>query len=232
LIVQVSRKIVYPFFILVFGIIFFILIFSAFFSEALAVEDISISSASSTKPLMYFTVVNKSTQVLKDVYYSVYSGGEIKKNLVGGGVMNPLSKVEIVVELPDYTVREYGLTVEAQFVRPKKIVVPVQTSTYAPVEMTVNITNKTNMTVGVVQEISILLCNKSQSSLAEIVLNKNYDAEYFNERAVPIRTPLNANQCKTIESGITPKKVGQTQMTFELIVGSMKRQVTETVTIN
>ncbi|MEK6959251.1 MAG: hypothetical protein AABW59_04360 [archaeon] len=225
----IPRKIVYPFFIGIFTIIFFSGVYLVSFYKPLTVSDAQIS-VEGDHMLLQLMVKNSSYHFVRGADILVKYGDEqITGSIGNGGALGPDENFEVVMELPFAQVNAYDVYVRAPYNRAERIFIPIDPSTLEPVKASVRIT--TNMIVGQKYDVVVELCNISPSDLSDVTWGQVAQGDYFDEKLFPRSIPIRSNECKPLYSTLTPNTPGKTIIEFTLTVGKLVQKFEQEVVI-
>jgi hypothetical protein len=224
--VFVSRKIVYPIFIVIFAIAFFTIVYFVSFSQQLSVENASVEFVGE-KIVLNADIVNNSNHFIRDAEIVV----EMKDEETTAK-LDPLAPKEVfsvVMPLPVSPDLKYDVFVNVPFRKPLHLFFELNESTVKPVNATVQLT--TNMIVGEEYDYIVKLCNVSENDLFEVSWKESVVGDYFAEPLFPRTISLGENECKNLYSTLTPINSGQIKIDFILGVGGIEQNSSHTVNI-
>lgn len=224
--VYVSRKIVYPVFILFFTIIFFSIIFLVSFNQVLSVDDASIEIVGG-KIILKSNISNISNHLVRDSKMLIQMD-EIQ-SIVKIKDLSPGEKFEVISELPFVETLKYEVFVSSPFSKSIKLFFEIDETTVRPVKAQVQLAS--NMIIGKKYDVVVSLCNVSNNDLFEVIWLENTVGKYFDESFFQRSVPLKINECKNLYSTLTPITPGEVQMDFILRVGSLEQKYSHKIII-
>jgi hypothetical protein len=227
--VFVSRKIVYPIFILVFILIFFSMIFLFSFNQVLAVSNANIEFTGENIALKA-DINNISNSVVRNVELIVITKNNSETFKLKD--LNVGENFELIKELKLSEDLSYEIFIRAPFSRPIRLFFELDQSTIEPVKAVVQIAS--NMTVGQEYDVVVRLCNESNNDLLDVAWSTSSQQKFFEEAFVD-RTLVNGlriNECENLYSTLTPIKVGDARINFSLKVGSLIQNYSHVVRIS
>ncbi len=222
----ISRKIVYPVFIIVFAIIFFTLIYFISFTQVLTVENASLELVGD-QVLLKADIVNNSNHSIDDAQVKVVMNNEERVAVVQSISAN--DRVEFTTEIPFSENLQYEVYITSSFNRPVHLHFELDETTVRPVTAEVQLTS--SMTVGNKYDMIVRLCNVSESDLFEVYWIESVEGSYFEEPFFPRTVSLGVNDCKNLNSTLTPINPGMAKMKFVLRVGKLEQNYSHTITI-
>ncbi|MBT4191939.1 MAG: hypothetical protein HOE11_01390 [Candidatus Diapherotrites archaeon] len=224
--VFVSRKIVYPVFLVIFAIAFFTLVYFVSFSPQVLVENTSVDFVGDGIVLKA-EINNISNHYVRDAEIVVaMAGEEITAKL---DPLAPKEVFNVVMPLPVSKDLRYDVFVNIPFRKSLHLPFELNESTVKPVNATVQLTS--SMVVGATYDYTVKLCNVSENSLSEVSWNEHVRGNYFEESLFPRTISLPKNECKNLYSTLTPIKSGQVKIDFTLGVGGIEQNSSHTVNI-
>jgi hypothetical protein len=224
--VYVSRKIIYPMFVLVFAIAFFMLIYLVSFSS-----DLTISNAqfdfSGDKIVLKMDINNGSNHYIRDIEVIVISGNEEKNHLIEQ--LEPKEQYKFEEEYDLSESLTYRVYVKAPFNVTKQFDIELDETTVRPVLASISMAPQ--MKVG--QEYNPILTfkNVSQSDISKIIWITSSEGDYFEDDFFPREFALKSGESKSLPVSFTPKAPGIVKLTFILKVGNIEYEQEHIVTI-
>jgi len=226
--VYAPRKIVYPLFVIIFSLVFFSMLFLAFFNQSIDVLDPSVS-VSGTDVVIKLTLVNNSMHAIDGVRVVVSSESEEKAFFLRGSNDSQKSslaageKFDFVATFPVTQTLKYKVVISAPFNKPVPIDFTLEQSTIDPVRAEVSLPAK--LYVNEKLEYPVKLCNISGTDLPEVIWVENAEGGDFKETFFERSVSLKVSECKTIFSIITPQKTGNINLGFSLKVGALEKKI-------
>jgi hypothetical protein len=227
--VFVSRKIVYPVFVIVFILVFFSIIFLFSFNQVLAVNNASIEFTGSSIVLKA-DINNISNSVVRNPELVVITKNNSETFKLKD--FNVGEKFELVKELKLSEDLSYEIFIRAPFSRPIRLFFELDQSTIEPVKAVVQIAN--NMRVGQEYNVVVRLCNESKNDLFDVAWGASSEQKFFEEAFVNriLVNGLRINECENLYSTLTPIKTGNARINFVLRVGSLIQDYSHVVIIS
>jgi hypothetical protein len=235
--VYFPRKVVFPFFVAIFSIIFFTLLFIAFpnpfvdFSQGLQVKDSSVGIVGD-KVVLKLLLKNISNHYVNSISVDV-SGALDEANFNSGAVdrksyylkdanslakrLAPGEEFEFEVSFPLSEYRYYKVFVMAPFTKTIVMDFALQESTLNPVRAEASLPSK--LFINETYKYPIKLCNDSDSDIGEVFWKESTDDVFFKEDFTERSVSLKKGDCKTIYSTLTPNTLGEVELKFTLRVG-------------
>ncbi len=225
------RKVVYPFFVIIFAFIIFSMVFLVSLSQSLVASDVSFS-VSGEYVVLKMTIENTSNHTVDDPEVILVYGGEKKSIKVKSkdNFLAPGEKYDLVASIPLSESTQYEVFLVAPFNRTLRYDFSLDSSTLEPVNAVVNINS--NMIVGTKYDVSVRLCNVSDSSLYNVEWTESVNGSFFEESLVPRQVSLSANECKNLYSTLTPVRSGKASLSFSLKVGEIIKKYSHEVNIS
>ena len=224
--VFISRKVVYPIFVLIFAIAFFILIYTVSFSQ-----DLSVSNAqfdySGDKIILKMDINNVSNHFVKNVEVLVINGNKENSNIIKLLAPGEYYQFEEEFDLSEHL--QYDVYVKAPFNITKYFPIELNQTTIRPV--LVNISIDPEMKVGVQYKPSISFMNVSESDISEVVWITSSEGDFFEEDFFPREFSLRVGESKFLPATFTPKAPGEVKLTFILKVGNIEYEQEKVITI-
>ncbi len=230
--VYISRKIVYPIFILLFAIVFFSVIFLFSFNQVLKVDDAELEFFGD-KIIFTAKVSNISNHLVRNSELLIRMGDQERiakiKDLAVG------ESFEVISELPFSESLQYEVFVTTPFSKPIKMFFELDESTVKPVVAEVQIGSDSPissiMTIGKKYDVTVSLCNVSKNDLFEVIWFETVNENFFEEKFFPRSISLRINECKNLYSTLTPINSGEANLTFVLRVGSLEQKESKIITV-
>lgn len=222
----VSRKIVYPLFVLAFAVVFFVIVYLVSFSQVLSVSDASVEF-SGEKILLSALVKNISNHRVSDAAMLVkLSGQEVRVDI---NSLEPGEEFLVVTEVPFSSDLTYDVYVTAPFNRTIYLPFKLDQTTVEPVKAKVQLTSE--MLVGEKYQMVVELCNVSESSLPEVYWVTTIEGDFFESNIPVYNVALAKNDCKNLYPSLTPISPGNAKLTFILRIGSLEQKYSHEVKI-
>ncbi|HNV01133.1 MAG TPA: hypothetical protein PKK60_01755 [archaeon] len=224
------RKVIYPFFVVVFCIVILVLFYLYFFSEPLRVFESSISVAGEDL-VLNIGVENISNHIVKDIQVVIGSGVDKKIALLKpkDNFLSPGEKYTTIIKFPLIDSNFYEVNIQSPFIRDLKLLFEIEESTLRPVKAEVFIPSK--MVVGKKYDIVYKLCNISNNHLFEVSWLETVDNKYFSGDYFLKTISLNVDECINLYSTLTPISSGDTRISFLLKVGSLEQKLSKEIEI-
>lgn len=226
--IYVSRKILYPLFIVIFSIIFFVIIYFLSFSQSLQVENarVEITGDSLT---FYSTITNISNNYVKGITINLFQVDSQNAYKVKNLAPNESVDVEIKdIKFTDDL--KYDIFVSALFNRPIKLSFTVDEATVRPVTAEVDLAK--NMKIGEKYAYKVKICNISNTALLGVLWSTSVNGSYFEESFIPQTIDLEINQCKNLNSTLTPIRPGDVKLNFNLKIGDLEQNSSYNLSIS
>ena len=224
--VFISRKVVYPIFVLIFAVAFFVLIYMVSFSQDLVVLNAQ-SDYSGDKLVLKMDINNISNHFVKDIEVLVVNGGKEDNYLISSLAPGEQYHFEEEFEITEYL--HYDVYVKAPFNITKYFPIELKQNTVRPVLASVAIPSE--MKVGIQYSPNISFMNVSESDISEVVWVTTSDGDYFEEDFFPRKFSLKSGESKSLPATFTPKAPGQVKLTFILKVGNIEYEQDKIITI-
>jgi len=224
--VFVSRKVVYPIFVLIFAVAFFALIYFVSFSQ-----DLSVSNAqfdfSGDKIVLKMDINNISNHFVKDIEVLVVNGDKENSHIIKTLAPGEQYYFEEEFEISEYL--RYDVYVKAPFNITKYFPIELNENTIRPVLVSVAI--EPEMKVGVQYNPIINFVNVSESDISEVMWITSADGGFFEEEFFPREFSLKLGESKYLPTTFTPKAPGKAKLTFILKVGNIEYEQEKVITI-
>jgi hypothetical protein len=232
--IYVPRRIVFPFFVVAFTLVFSGILFLWFFNSCIVVSEPSVSVVGDEVELK-MVVTNSSFMVVKNIVVKVKTdSGESSFNLkdsngLSKSFLSPGESVDFSQRFPLSSDTKYFFSLEAPFVRPVLLDFSLDEETTNPVTAEVYLPSKLYLNEQVRYQTK--LCNVSGSDLDEVVWVEDSDSLYFKEEFFPRSVSIRKGECKPLYSNLTPIKVGEVEIRFVLRVGAIEKYSSKVVAI-
>jgi hypothetical protein len=240
--VYAPRKITFPFFIIVFTIVFLCILYVGFLNRAVDVSSDTkpVVSVAGDKVVLSMTIVNNTKTIVRGVMVEVrsdqYNRSFFLKETEELSFLAPQEKYEFTKELPISKSLKYVVSVSAPFSAPKLLSFEIDAETINPLKAYVDNFPR-NPVVGEVYEYLTKICNLSKSNLPEVHWYSGGERGFFKEQDavtgefVGRTLSIDSAQCKTFYSTLTPIKAGNLQLVFKWKVGELEKQEIKDVVI-
>lgn len=217
--VYVSRKLLYPAFIVIFSIVFFIMVYLFSISQSLVVEEARFELAGDSL-VFYSTINNISNSYVRDISVDlIHSGGKTSYRVED---IPPNESREVVIKdivFSDDLV--YDIFILAPFNRTIRLPFVLEEDTIRPVTAEVFLTGE--MVVGEDYDYIVKLCNVSNNALIDVRWSASTNESYFDQPLIPQVIDLGINQCKNLNSTLTPIKSGIARLKFVVSVERLEQ---------
>ncbi|MBT4870729.1 MAG: hypothetical protein HON47_04095 [Candidatus Diapherotrites archaeon] len=215
--VYISRKIVYPIFVLIFAIAFFMLIYFVSFSQ-----DLSISNAefdfSGDKIVLKMDINNTSNHYLRDIEVIVVMGQEESSYIIEE--LGPREGYKFEEEFEITEGLKYDVYVKAPYNITKHFPLELDETTVRPVLAKVNLNSE--MRVGEEYNVLVTLQNVSKSDISDVIWITTSEGTFFEESFFPRTVSLKSGESKTLYSTLTPISPGVVNLTFTVKIGNIE----------
>lgn len=236
----VSRKIVYPLFVVIILIAFFGLLFTSSFSQSLFTIDENNRDKASIAIIgsnieIQFPIKNISSHEVNGIKVLVDNGKSQTSAFIKGAekeaesVLMPGEEYLFKASFPIGESDLYNVAVTAPFNRTIYLSFPIDATTLDPVKPTVSI--PFTMSLNNKYYYSVNLCNQSDSELSEVYWVESAEPGTFKESFIDRKISLPKNQCQTLGAYLTPIKVGKVTVNFSLRVGALNKSVSQDITV-
>ena len=222
----ISRKVIYPIFVLVFAIAFFMLIYLVSFSSDLAVLNAEFGF-SGDKIVIKMDINNISNHYVRDIEVIVVNGNE-ESNLIIGELA-PGAQYHFEEEFGISEKLVYDVYIKAPYNITKRFTKELEATTIRPVLASIFIDSE--LKVGQQYNPILTFKNVSESDLSEVVWITSSEGDYFEEEFFPRKFPLKSGESKSLPTTLTPKVPGSVKLTFILKVGNIEYVEEHTVII-
>lgn len=230
--VFVSRKIVYPFFLVVFSLFIFGIIYISVLSSSLAVNDPSVSVVAD-KIVLKMQIENKSSHEIKGISVLVKNGISdtvfFLKGSEAGSMLGPNEKYDFVASIPLGEALNYSVEIKSLLNKSLFLNFNLEQSTIDPVKAEVALPKE--LVVGQEYTYPVKLCNKSDNDLSEVywipAAKEGDFKEVFYEQVISLKKA----SCETLYSTLTPNKTGDLGLSFLMKVGSIEKRTAIMITV-
>jgi|GEM_PF-1021519 len=240
--VYAPRKITFPFFIIVFTIIFLGMLYLVFLNKPIDVSNDPkpIFSVVGDKVVLKMTLVNSTETIVDGIMVEIRSDQYNKSFFLKGSkensVLAPKERYDFSEELPISKTLKYDVVISAPFSAPKLLNFEIDKETINPISA--NVENfPPSLIVGEAYDYLTKICNISKTNISEVRWFASADRGYFKEQDavtgdfVGRSVSVDSSQCKTFYSILTPIRAGTAQFVFKWKVGDIEQQATKDVTI-
>jgi len=239
--VYAPRKITFPFFIIVFSIVFLGMLYLVFLNKPIDVSDnpAPVVSVVGDKVVLKMTLVNNTQTTVNGITIEVrsdqYNRSFFLKDNKDESVLAAGEKYDFVAELPVSETLKYEVVIYAPFSAPKLLSFKLDKETVNPISANVEIPK--TLLVGETYDYITKICNISKTNISEVRWFASTDRGYFKEQEavtgdfIGRSVSVDSAQCKTIYSTLTPIKVGSVQFVFRWKVGDIEQQATKDAVI-
>jgi hypothetical protein len=222
----ISRKVVYPVFIVLFAIAFFTLIYFVSFSQQVSVENASVELVGE-EVLLKADIINNSNHFIRDAELLVVMSGE--ETTAKLDPLGPKEVFNVVMPLPISSDLRYDVYVNVPLRKPLHLFFELEESTIKPVTASVQLVS--NMVIGQKYNYIVKLCNISENDLSEVTWIELFEGTYFAEETFPRTTSIQKDECKNLYSTLTPINPGQAKINFALKVGEIEQNSSHVINI-
>lgn len=226
--VYVSRKVVYPAFIVAFSIIFFVMIYLFSMSQSLVVEESRVEIDGDSL-VFYSTINNISNSYVRNISIDlVHSGGKTTYRVTD---IPPNESTDVVISNIGFSDDlSYEVFIMAPFNRTIRLPFVLEEDTIRPV--TAEVFLASSMVVGQEYDYLVKLCNVSSNALIDVRWSASTVGNYFEQPLIPQTLDLAINQCKNLNSTLTPIRPGTVRMNFMVSVGRLEQSYSHEIIIN
>ncbi|MDD3086131.1 MAG: hypothetical protein PHD80_03465 [Candidatus ainarchaeum sp.] len=221
----VSRKLIYPFFLIMFSLVIFGLVFISFLNNSIIVNDPSVS-VSGSNLVLKMQIENTSNHAIRGVNVLVRNGiierGFFLKGSDKNSVLNPGEKFDFVAAIPLEEVLSYSIEVRALFNKTIFLDFELDESTIDPIKAEVYLPKK--LVYGREYTYPVKLCNESNNDLDEVYWIPSSSAGDFKEVFYEQIVSIKKGSCETLYSTLTPNKVGNLSLFFLMRIGSIEKR--------
>ncbi len=230
--VFVSRKIVYPFFLIIFSLFTFGIVYVSFLSTALVVNDPAVSIVGD-KIVFKMQIENNSNHEVIGINVVVKNGVlerafSIKGSEKDSSLM-PKEKYDFVASIPLDEGLKYSVEMKSLFNRSVFLNFELDSSTTDPIKAEVSLPSK--LIVNQEYTYPVKLCNQSNNDLSEIYWVPTAAPGDFKETFYPHVVEINKSSCETLYSTLTPNKVGDIGLSFLLRIGSIEKRTSVVIKV-
>jgi len=217
--IYVSRKILYPAFIIIFTIVFFVIIYYLSFSQSLEVENSRVEITGDA--LTFYSKINNiSNNYVRGITVNLFqvdsqNAYKVKDLAPGESVDVEIKNIAFSDDL------KYDIFISAPFNRVIKLSFVLDEATVRPVTADVSLAKE--MQVGEKYNYAVKICNISNTALLGVLWTTVVNNAYFEESFIPQTIDLEINQCKNLNSTLTPIRPGNVRMNFNLKVGDLEQ---------
>ncbi|MCX6803169.1 MAG: hypothetical protein NTY48_01210 [Candidatus Diapherotrites archaeon] len=231
--VFISRKIVYPFFMMVVCLVFFGLLFLVFFNQPVLVTESSYAVVGD-KVILKMTLKNDSNYLVKGITISIKDKSGVAvlpiKGSTADSVLLPKESYQFVAPIILSENLSYSVTISAPFSRPVNLKFDLDPSVTNPVSAEVSLPPA--LSVGNKVSFPVKLCNKSPTDISDISWIEQASSTDFNDVFFPRTISLKKDECKTIYSSLTPIRAGTVSIGFQLKIGGLVRFVSKELSVS
>ncbi|VVB74233.1 Uncharacterised protein [uncultured archaeon] len=240
--VYAPRKITFPFFIIVFSIVFLGMLYLVFLNKPIDVSDNPqpVVSVVGDKVVLKMTLVNNTKTIVNGITVEVRSDQYNRSFFLKSGKedsnLAPGERYDFVAELPVSKTLKYDVLIYAPFSAPKLLNFKLNEENINPISA--NVENfPTALFVGENYDYLTKICNISKTNISEVRWFATADRGYFKEQDaitgdfVGRAVGVDSSQCKTFYSTLTPIKAGNVQFVFRWKVGDIEQQATKDAVI-
>ncbi len=225
--VYVSRKMLYPAFIVAFTIVFFTIVYFLSFSQSLLVESSRVELDGESL-VFYAKITNTSNNYVKNITIDLVqlesqNSYKVKDLAPGESVDVEIKGILFSSDL------KYDVFVLAPFNKTIKLSFTLDESTIRPV--TAEVTLAKNMKVNGKYDYLVKICNISNTVLNDVLWTATVSSSYFEENFIPQTIDLSINQCKNLNSTLTPIRPGNIKINFNLKVGKLEQNYSQDLVI-
>jgi hypothetical protein len=221
----VSRKIVYPFFLVIVSLVVFAIVYVAFLSNSIFVND-PLVSVSGDKVVLKMQIENRSNHEITGVNIFVKNGvldrGFFLKGSLQNSVLAPHEKYDFVAAFPLDEALKYSVEIKSIFNKPVLLNFELDQTTINPIVAQVFLPSK----LVFAQEYTypVKLCNQSNNDLTDIYWIPNAQIGDFKETFYEQTISIKKSSCETLYSTLTPNKLGKVGLSFLLKIGSIEKR--------
>ena len=230
--VFVSRKVVYPFFLIIFSLLVFGLVFIAFLSNSLLVNDSSVSIVGD-KIVLKMQIENNSNHEITGINVLVKNGiidrGFFLKDSQVNSTLKPNEKYDFVAAIPLGEGLNYSVEIKSLFNKSVFLNFELDQATIDPIKAEVKLPSK--LIVGQEYTYPVKLCNQSNNDLSEIYWAPNAQAGDFKETFYEQVLDIKKSSCETLYSTLTPNRTGNVGLSFLLRIGSIEKRTSVVIEV-
>lgn len=224
--VFVSRKIVYPFFLIIFSLFIFGIVYIAFLSSTIVVND-PLVSVVGDKIVLKMQIENRSNHEITGVSVLVKNGfidnGFFLKGSMKNSTLSPGEKYDFVAAIPLEEALNYSVEIKSLFNKSVFLNFELDQTTINSINAEVSLPpNK--LIVGQEYTYPVKLCNQSNNDLGGIYWVPSAKEGDFRESFDPYELDIKKSSCETLYSTLTPNKAGKLGLSFLLRIGSIEKR--------
>lgn len=222
----VSRKIVYPFFLIIFSLVVFGIVFISFLNNSIVVNNPSVS-VSGSNVILKMQLENVSNHSIRGV--NVLVKNEVIERTFflklseSKSILNPNEKFDFVAEIPLEESLKYFVEVRSLFNKTVFLDFELEESTVDPVKAEVSIP-PLPLIYGKSYTYPVKLCNISNNDLSDIYWVPIASAGEFKETFYEQVISIKKSTCETLYSTLTPNKTGNLDLSFLMKIGSIEKR--------
>ena len=222
----ISRKVIYPMFVLVFAIAFFMIIYLVSFSSDLSISN-AVFDYGGDEIVIKMDINNTSNHYVRDIEVRIVNGTDESSLTIDEIPPGGQYKFEERFDSSENLI--YDIYVVAPFNITKHFTKELEATTIRPVLASISIDSK--MKVGVDSQLILTFENVSQSDISKIIWITSSEGDYFEGDFFPREFSLKSGESKALPVLFTPKAPGIVKLTFILKVGNIEYKEEHTVTI-
>ena len=230
--VFVSRKIVYPFFLVIFSLFLFGIIYISILSSSLLVNDPSVSIVGD-KIVLKMQIENKSNHEISGINVLVKNGvierGFFLKGAIESSSLIAGEKYDFVAAIPLGEGLNYSIEIKSLFNKSVFLNFELEQSTIDPVKAEVALPSK--LIVSQEYTYPVKLCNQSNNDLSEVTWVPNAQPGDFKETFYEQVISIKKSSCETLYSTLTPNKVGNLGLSFLMRIGSIEKRTSVVIEV-
>ncbi|MFA6269537.1 MAG: hypothetical protein WCW13_02980 [archaeon] len=224
--IYAPRKLVYPFFVVIFLIAFLSVLYLVALSQSIEVNNPSVSILGSDV-VVKMNLKNKSMHAVDEIKVVVKSNSEERSFYIKGGSLQSSSldageSYDFVALMPLTENTKYTVNVSAPFNKPISIDFALEESTIDPVKAEVSIPSEIKLNEKI--DYVVKFCNVSGTDLPEVIWLERAEEGVFKEVFFERSIALKVSECKSIHSILTPAKLGQVTIGFTMTIGSIEKK--------
>jgi hypothetical protein len=233
--VYAPRKMVFPFFIVIFAIVFFTLLYFSFLYQPLRIGSGATFSIIGDKVVLKMDIVNVSNERVNNISVIVKSNSGSKTfylgNAVGSSYLDKNQLYSFVGELPLSDDRDYTVSVSAPFMRSLALNFSMAEETINPIDASVE-EWVSKPIIGTTYTFPVKVCNLAKNQLNSVAWGWGSDDGFFKEEPIERSVSLDVSGCKSFYFTLTPIRTGTANGYFYWRVGEMERRKDWSVTIS
>lgn len=215
----------YPFFLIIFSLFIFGIVYIAFLSSSIVVND-PLVSVVGDKIVLKMQIENKSNHEISGITVLVNNGvierGFSLKGSYANSYLKPGEKYDFVAAIPLDEFLEYSVEIESLFNKSVFLNFELDETTINPINAEVSLPPK--LIVGQEYTYPVKLCNQSDNDLGGIYWVPSAKEGDFKENFNPYELDIEKSSCETLYSTLTPNKVGKVGLSFLLRIGSIEKR--------